>query len=222
MKNAILLLGFAATSLTSCIKEDIVEDLVDPKLTITTSKDSIKVGSTVKYSALYTNNAGKSELVDLVWSSSDTNIVSVNNLGEVHAKNKGVATISVTANNLTDSDLFGVGNTTICETVVEKSGTLIAASGAYKLKGDFTIEQQGNDLLIKLANNYESSTNIPRFYVYLSNNPNNYTSAKEVSRVTSFNGEHSYTVKNTSINDYKYLLYYCILINAKIGHGEIK
>ena len=92
---------FVAVAYTSCIQEDFVDDLVlsDPRLRIITGsalgQDTLFVRDTVKYEAEFTNAFGIVEEVDLNWSSSNPEVVSVNQEGEVIALAKGVANLVV-------------------------------------------------------------------------------------------------------------------------------
>ena len=55
----------------------------------------------------------------------------------------------------------------------------------------------------------------------MTNNPNTASGAKEIQKVTVFNGAHKYIITNTKINDFNHLLYWCKPFGVKVGDGEI-
>ncbi|MCZ6694758.1 MAG: Ig-like domain-containing protein, partial [Bacteroidetes bacterium] len=81
--------------LISCIGTDILEVVtVEPELRITTPFSSIKVGDEVQFEAVYFNDLGNVEEADILWSSSDNNIITIDNQGLAMALNPGNVLIS--------------------------------------------------------------------------------------------------------------------------------
>ena len=159
----------------------------------------------------------------MVGNSGYIHIISIADDGLVQALQEGSSTISVEYDNglgiLKDSITVHVG----LETVIapqQKSGT-IATTSTYALSGDFTLSEEGNNIILEFADNYNASTALPGLYVYLSNNQNTIANAIEIDRVQVFSGAHAYTIPNVGINDYKYVLYFCKPFNIKVGDGEI-
>lgn len=215
-----ILLGFSA-----CIQNDIIEDFVEPQLRITSAVDSIGLNSSFQFESMYLNNVGAEESVTVTWSSSDPSIISIANDGLAQALQNGTATITAEYINgstmVTDTKTVTVGNTTVVPTTQEKSG-MIATTSSYALEGDFVLREDGNDLVLEFAANYNASTALPGLYVYLSNNQSTIANAYEISAVQTFSGVHSYTIPNIGLNDYNYVLYFCKPFNVKVGDGEIK
>ncbi|KAB1153217.1 hypothetical protein F7018_17880 [Tenacibaculum aiptasiae] len=178
---------------------------------------------THQYTTTYTDQTGQVQTPQITWSSSDSNIASVSSTGLVTANTIGNVTItaSVTLNGNTTTD----DNTlTITGSAPkEKSGT-IKTTSSYALSGTFTLKEipGTNDLELSINADYNASTALPGLYLYMTNNPNTVGGAKEIQKVTVFNGAHTYTIKNTGIDDFNHLLYWCKPFSVKVGDAEIK
>lgn len=223
MKNLIFLFTLTIFLLSSCIKDDIINDLIDPVLRISTLVDTIEINTSFQFESTYLNNVGREETVTPIWTSSNPDVISIDVNGLALANQIGSAIISVEYDDgnsiLNDAIEVNVGETTVM-TNTNRSGT-IKTTSSYKLTGDFEIRSDGNDIILDIAENYEASTALPGLYVYLTNNPNTTSNALEIGKVTTFSGAHSYTIQNTEINDYNYVLYFCKPFNVKVGDGEI-
>ncbi len=210
--------------LSGCIGDDIIFDEVDPEIRIMNPVDSIALGSSYQFFNVYFNNVGQPQTVPVAWSSSDPDVISINDDGLAAALQNGSAIISVTYSGgsvpVQASVEVGVGeNTVIIPTF--RYGTVISTS-SYLLEGDFELEDIGGGAIeLRLASNYKASTSLPGLYIYLSNNPSTSVGALEIGAVTVFSGAHSYTLDGVGINDYAYVLYYCKPFNVKVGDGEI-
>ncbi|MFK7945967.1 MAG: DM13 domain-containing protein [Saprospiraceae bacterium] len=225
MNKLLVITLFALLSFTACIQDDIINDFVEPILSITSSVDSIEINTSFQFESKFLNNVGVEEAVDVTWISSDPSVISINNDGLAEALEKGTATITVEyigeQNRLTDTRTVSVGETTTIQQSQAKSG-MIETTSSYALTGDFTLEQNGSDLILNFDANYNASTALPGLYVYLTNNRNTTANAYEIGAVQVFSGEHSYTIPNADINDYNYVLYFCKPFNVKVGDGEIQ
>ncbi|MFK7908760.1 MAG: hypothetical protein AB8B69_26765 [Chitinophagales bacterium] len=223
MKKSILLTSLFVLLFSACIKDDFIMDTVDSVLRITSTVDTIALESSFQFEFMYLNNVGQSEAVNAEWQSSNPDIISINNSGLAQGLQIGTSTISVEysdGNNLLkDSMEVNVGENTTISTST-KMGS-IATTSTYKLTGDFTISEDGDDLLITFDSNYEASTALPGLYVYLTNNPNTTANAFEIGAVQIFSGMHEYRISGVNINDYSHLLYFCKPFTVKVGDGEI-
>ena len=223
MKNYIVLFIAFAAVFTSCIKDDIVEDFVEPTVRITTVPDTIELNSSFQFEFMYLNNVGVEEEVDGQWSSSDPSIIEIDNTGLATALAVGQADISVTYTDngvdLVETTTVNVGNSTVLQET-GKSGTIMTTS-SYVLEGSFTLVEEGDNLILNIEDDYKASSSLPGLYVYLTNNRNTIANALEISKVDVFSGEHSYTIENVGINDYQFLLYFCKPFNVKVGDAEI-
>lgn len=213
-----------ALFLTSCIGDDLVMDTIDPVLRITTAVDSIAQDSSYQFGHLYLNNVGSQEPVDVIWSSTEPTVISITDQGLATALDSGSSWIKVNYNDagiqLADSALVHVGSMTTVLPPQVRTGTVVTTS-TYLLQGDFTLSEDGPNLILEFASNYQASTALPGLYVYLSNNAATSANALELGAVQVFSGEHSYTIPGVGIDDYQYVLYFCKPFNVKVGDGEI-
>lgn len=211
--------------LSSCIGDDIIDDEVDPIVRIVNLIDTLQVGTDYQFESSFLNNIGVSEDVPFDWSSSDPSVISISPMGLASAITPGQ--VSITATAITDEDTYeeifsltaGASTSEVEETSI-RTGT-ISTTSSYELKGAFSITNADGPLLIDIADDYRASSALPGLFVYLSNNPNSISGAKEIGEVKVFSGAHQYTVTGVDINKYNYLLYYCKPFNVKVGDGKI-
>ena len=226
MKSSfLLLLPVLLCCLSSCIKDDIVEDTVEPELRITTNVDSIALDSSFLFQAMYLDNVGNTATVPLQWSSTAPSVIAIDpESGLAQAQALGSAMIEVSyddgGNQLRDVIEVGVGMNTVV-TPSMRSGTVTTTS-SYALSGDFTLSADGSDLLLEFGSDYQASSALPGLFIYLSNNRNTTANALEIAAVQTFSGAHSYTIPNVGIFDYDYVLYFCKPFNVKVGDGPIQ
>ena len=230
MKN-FLFLFLISYSVTACIGDDIIMDMVEEQLRIIMMPSTIAAGDTFQFAARFTNNIGRTEEGKVEWSSSDESLLTIDQTGEATAIQAGevIVTASVPLNNKAAlKEMIPVtisstpSTTTVAEVITGNRIGTIQTTSSYKLEGDFTLKEINGNLVIEVADNYEASTALPGLYVYLTNNPNTNTNALEIGAVEIFEGAHSYELTGIGINDYDYLLYYCKPFGVKVGDGEIK
>lgn len=223
MKNylvfSIALLGL----LSGCIKDDFIDDMIDPELTITTIVDSLAIDNEFQLQSRYLNNIGQEEQVTVEWYSSDSDIIEIDSDGLAKGIAAGSSFLKVTYTEqderLQDSILVHVGeNTVITE---QNISTTIVTTSYYLLEGTLGIEESNEGLELIIQEDYKASTALPGLYLYLSNNRNSISNALEVSKVTVFSGVHSYSVPNAAIGDYNFLVYYCKPFNIKVGEAVL-
>lgn len=223
-KNVCAILTITILFLSSCIGDDIIEDRVDPVVRISNAIDTLKNGTSYQFEASFFNQVGKETMIDLSWSSSDENIISISEMGLANALQIGNALILVeglapSGEQVSAELLVEVGEETIVA-VSERTGTLQTTS-SYELKGDFVLKEEGGVLKLSFADNYVASTALPGLYIYLTNNPATSSGAFEIGAVTKFEGAHSYDLpSNIDLMDYEYVLYFCKPFNAKVGDGQ--
>ncbi len=210
---------------SACIGDDIIEDLVPERLIITNTVDTLGIDDTFQFLARFTNNVGQTENRDLDWSSSNTNILTIDADGLATGVTAGevfvYAEVTTDEQTIIDSVQVVVDMETSEPTTQERSG-VIQTTSSYALGGDFIVKEDGNDLLIEVASNYVASTALPGLYVYLTNNPSTTSGALEIGAVEVFNGAHVYRIPNVALFDYDYLLYFCKPFNVKVGDGQIE
>jgi hypothetical protein len=215
----------AITSALGCIGDDIIMDETPEAVRILNRLDTIAVGESYQFEAMFTNNIGVEEDRTIVWSSSDPVVLSITDSGLATALEKGMTVVSATVElegkpAVTDQFTLIIDEETVVSNPT-KMGVLKTTS-SYNLKGSFTVEEINGKLTISLSDDYEASTALPGLYIYLGNNPSSISNALEIGAVTVFDGAHTYEVPGVGINDYKYLLYWCKPFGVKVGEGEIQ
>lgn len=86
--------------LNSCVGTDIIADFVEERLEIANEVQVLALGTTHTFQASFLNNIGIAEEQDIIWSSSNTNIITIeSNTGLAEAKVVGTALIVATINN---------------------------------------------------------------------------------------------------------------------------
>jgi len=211
------------SAISSCIKDDFVEDTIDTSLRIVTNIATLEIDSEVQFDAMYLNNVGQLTDVDILWSSSDTNIISVSKEGLAKAIDFGTVTIiaeySDGVTSVRDEVVIEVGESTVAgENSV--TGNIVSTS-SYVLEGEFNLTASAGGINILFNDTYKASTALPGLFLYLSNNRNSIADALEVSAVNTFEGAHQYDVSGVGVGEYKYLLYFCKPFNVKVGDGEL-
>lgn len=209
--------------LSSCVKDDFIEDFVDPEIRITSAVESLALGDSFQFEYSYFNNIGQAENVTAIWESSDESIISITpeGLAETVSTGEVVLTVTIIQNDMmiTNSLTVSVG----AETVISSNsivGTIVTTT-FYVLEGTFELVPNDGDLLLNINEDYQASSSLPGLYIYLSNNKNSIAGAKEIGEVTVFRGQHSYTIENTDISDFSYIVYFCKPFNVKVGEAKL-
>jgi len=210
--------------ISGCIGDDYLMDTQDPELRILNTPDSLEIGTDYTFEAMYLNNVGQKENVDMTWESTNPSIISINDSGFANALQLGSSMIIVEYDAdtiiLRDSVEVGVGEETVI--VNEDRFGTVNTTSSYALTGDFILSEDGTGVKLDFASNYNASTALPGLYVYLSNNPNSVANAYEIGAVQVFSGAHSYSIPNTNLSDYNYVVYFCKPFSVKVGHGDIQ
>ncbi len=230
MKNlnfAFLLFAITTILLSGCVKDDFIDDRVNPVLRFTNSIDSIEIDTEFQLTTLFSNNVGKEETPNLTWTSSDPDVIAVSSTGLISAISPGTAVIEISYTtsegiDLSDQMQIVVGESTVIVEIEERTG-IIETTTFYLLEGTFKMQalDTGNGVIIDIDETYRADTGLPGLYVYLSNNPNSIANALEIGAVSVFEGAHSYEVPNVDLNEYNFLLYFCKPFNVKVGDGDI-
>lgn len=227
MKTNLVWVFFISLSLSGCIGDDIIFDTVEEAVRIVSKVDTLGIGDSYQFEAMYTNNIGAEEDVDINWSSSDESIITITNSGLATGIKAGSAVVkaSYEVGAKTASDEFAVivdQNTVVGEAEARKGK--LRTTSSYRLQGDFTLEEKNGDLILTLADNYEASSSLPGLYIYLTNNPSTNNGALEIGEVKVFKGTHSFTISGDQamLNQYSHVLYYCKPFRVKVGDGAFE
>jgi len=213
-----------ALLLNACVGDDFVDDAIDPVLRITSNIDTIQVGELYQLEATYLNNIGQEENVELIWESSNPDILSIDNSGLANPLKEGNTTITATlndgTNSLSDQIDIVVGQETVVQEAQSRTGSIQVTSN-YILEGNFELSEENGGLKLSIDDSYKASAGLPGLYIYLTNNPTTISNAYEIGMVNTFEGAHEFIIAdNVGINDYSHVLYFCKPFNIKIGDGE--
>lgn len=226
MKKIIFYLILACL-FSSCIKDDIIDDEVEPTLRITNPVENLEINTTYQFEYRYLNNIGAVEDAVITWSSSDDTIVEIDETGLATANAIGTAVITAEYLNeeavlITDTTSLEVSEspTVVAPTLQSISGT-IATTTFYVLEGDFEYRETDTGVILDIASNYEASSGLPGLYVYLSNNRNSIANAHEIGAVSVFSGAHTYEIEDIGFQDYRFIVYFCKPFNVKVGEAEL-
>ncbi len=219
-----LLLALPILALGACIGTDFIDDSVPRELRIAALPDTIAFGDTVDLVATYFNEVGVEERVDILWTSADAAVFRVTPRGRGVAVATGATTLraeaTVAGQSVTEETRVVVGKETV-KTVQSRRG-IIKTTSTYQLTGGFTVTQTGANLLVEVAADYRASTTLPGLYLYLTNNPSTTAGAREIQKVQTFSGAHTYLIENAQLGDYSHLLYFCKPFSVKVGDGKIE
>ncbi|MEZ4829020.1 MAG: hypothetical protein R3C61_22445 [Bacteroidia bacterium] len=227
MKQLIYLCFLATLMFTACIGDDIIFDFVGASIRVTNPLDSLAVGDSHAFEAVFFNEVGNEEPATFGYSSIVPDILLISEDGVATGVSPGNAVVKVVAfqgNEAVAMDSFSVvvGTKTVTSGANSRSG-VIKTTSSYLLTGSFVLSQQGQNLVLELGSDYEASTALPGLYVYLTNNANTNVGALEIGAVKVFKGAHSYVIPEPAqLSGYKYVLYYCKPFSVKVGDGEIK
>lgn len=90
IKGLLVILAF------SCIGTDFQDDaLVDPKIELETEQIGLRVAEQIQISPKYFDEFGREKLVNFTYTSSNPNLVEVNNMGLISAKSPGTGFIQI-------------------------------------------------------------------------------------------------------------------------------
>ena len=214
--------------LQGCVEEDVLQDRIDERLLIDNPISALATSSTHQLRVRFFDNVGAEGQLAVEYSSSDTGIARINPSGLIEALSEGQTTIRVSGISpegveLSDSFVLEINEEGQTPEVQEGFGT-IRTTSSYILEGEFVVRElpATGSLRIEIAEGYRADTNLPGLYVYLSNNPSSIGNALEIGPVEIFSGAHQYTIPNTELNDYAYLLYWCKPFEVKVGDGQIE
>ncbi len=156
------------------------------------------------------------------WSSEDPEVATVNNDGLVQGLSKGFTEIVAQADGIEGRYGLSVGLNFAMATFMGSSG--------YVAKGSAELRLNGNNLLLTLSDDFETSFALGTF-VYLANSTNGpevKANGFEVAEIT-MNGSHTFNLSeiaenmdtSVSIGEYMYVVILCEPASLTFGYGEI-
>lgn len=215
--------------LHSCIKDDIIDDRIEPVVRIDNPLESLALGTTYQFEATYLNSIGQEAQNTINWTSSDDDIAMIDNTGTLTALSEGMVIITASTTDDNENIIQSQDEVLITDTTAEETNQrsgVIRTTSSYLLEGEFVMEHPAGSAFISIdiAESYKASIALPGLYLYLTNNPNSINGAYEVGPVSVFSGAHTYELpeNEVALNQYSYLLYWCKPFSVKVGEGAIE
>jgi len=217
MKNR-LLIFFAL--FTGCIGTDVIMDFVEPQIIIENTVINLQVGDTYSLSAVYLNNTGQPTNEEILWNSSNEQILTVTQDGVLEGISVGVATITAQRNEVQSSvDIMVSQDQTV---IMNERMADIMTTSSYPLTGTAILTIDSINHKLAFLEDFSTTSSLPGLYVYLTNNPNTIENALEIGAVKEFDGAQTYTIPDTvQLFTYNYVLFYCKPFIVKVGDGEL-
>jgi len=203
-----------------CIGTDIVEDTIVPeRLSIGNQVSELRVGDSHQFNVDYFNEYGEPTMVQVNWTSSNSNVISIENDGVATALAEGMATITALFGEASDAITVTAGASTTMASSV-RSGTFSNAND-YQVSGNFSLTEVSGGLELTFGENFRSS-NGPGLFVYLSNQALGVNGGFEVGRLAKNSGSQSYTIEgDVKLRTYNFVLIYCKPFGAAFGTGTL-
>ncbi|MGK7396497.1 MAG: DM13 domain-containing protein [Candidatus Cyclobacteriaceae bacterium M3_2C_046] len=204
----------------SCIGTDIVEqELVPEMMRISQKVEALKVGETFMFGADYFNNTGELSGVPVMWSSTNSNIIAIDESGNATAISPGQTYIIAMYQSVKDSVLVESGEETIIPSDL-RTGTFQGANN-YTVSGDFSLADQSGQLLLQFNNNFRTS-NGPGLHVYLSNQSSSVSGGIDLGELKSNQGSQQYDVPaEVNLSTYNFVIIYCKPFGVPFGYGQL-
>ena len=213
---------------SSSISDTITIDvIVEPAVSISNPAGGIIEGTSYDFNFEFTGDDGQSVSPDSVtWSSSDTDVLTIDNDGVITTVAPGSSTITVTVTyqnqSYSKSIKFTIAADPNKSDATETKSFKGTLSGSYGLTGSYEVKADGDDLLIILKKDFNINNSLPDGALYLSNSSRRNSSSKLIWRGRShYKGPKTYTVKNTRLRDYQYLVFWCIAFNVHVGNAKL-
>lgn len=214
-KTALLFLLFF---LWGCIGTDLVEDVIVPeRVSIGSAVNRLKVGESFSFTAEYFNEFGEQTDASIAWSSSDANIIAINQQGLATANIAGTAYVIAQFSSTADSILVEAGDVTSLVTK-ERNGVFQGLNN-YTVTGEFTLAEVGEELQLSFSEEFRTSSG-PGLFVYLTNNPSSVSGGIEVGQLIRNTGRQTYIIGgDTQLNTYDFVIIYCKPFGVPFGRG---
>lgn len=224
----LLTVSLALLSLKGCIGTDIVDDFVEPRISVQNPISAMIVGDSYQFEASYFNNIGLKQSASFEWASTNTMVLEIDATGLASAVSPGETLVSFSANNITGSFPISVFDPALVDEdslrkAQEQQGTrtaMLKTVSSYALQGTATLKEEGG-LKLSLSDDFATTDALPGLYLYLTNNTNSINNALEIGAVEQFSGAQVYQIEGSvELSDYSHVLFYCKPFRVPVGVGE--
>lgn len=228
MSRSVTLCIVLSAVFSNCIGTDIVEDFVEPRISVANKVEVMIVNDQYQFEAMYFDNTGAKRPTNFSWSSSNQQVLQIDAKGLAKASSPGTTIITASANETMES--FGVEvldpalvDEDSVRMVQSMEGDRVAALrtvSSYQLEGTAILRNQDGVKLI-LTDDFETTDALPGLYLYLTNNTASVANALELGEVSSASGTQEYQLPSgVGLNDYSHVLFYCKPFRVAVGEGE--
>lgn len=185
----------------------------------------------------FTNFKALEQDVPIIWTSSDTSILEIDENGNIAPIEKGSVTVTATvANDFTDKDedISASINIEVSEETVvviapepEPQATIVAMGSflgltGYSAAGGFEIAEEAETSTVQFTPNFDTGS-VPDLVLYLSNSIQTNAGALLISDKVSNSGAQIFTLpEGANQLDYQYVLLYCRAFNVPVGFAKIE
>ena len=225
-----LLTWLFAILMYSCIGTDIIEDFIEPRISVVNQIEAMIVDDDFQFDAVYFNNIGVEEEASFAWETSNPEVLTIEGDGLAMAITPGTSTVTYLANGLSssfelavfDPDEVNADSIRMMQNTQDDRSAILETVSSYRLEGTATLRFE-NSLQLILSEDFETSSSLPGLYVYLTNNTNTISNALEIGKVTAFSGSQVYDVPgNASLQDYSHVLFFCKPFVVPVGNGKFE
>ena len=198
------------------------DNIAVARIEISGAPASLNTGASVQLQArAYNMNNQELNGQAFTWASSNSAILSVDANGKITGGSSGTAAITAAAAGIqslpVNIQVLPAGGLT-------RSGQFSGNSG-YTVSGTATLQQSGNDLTLALGSNFVSG-NGPMLGVYLAKTASgglNSQNSVKLDNLKSNTGMQTYPVPaGVGLQDYDYVLIYCIPFNVRFGTAKLE
>jgi uncharacterized protein YjdB len=188
--------------------------VVEEEVRITNFTNSIQSGETYTFEASFFTTSGLPDSnVNIIWSSSDSNIVSIDENGVAKAEAVGKAVITATANMVSMSIEVEVPEQTTDERVAQLEGV-----GGYDISGTGVLKLVEEKVVFDFTN---VKVEGPGPYFYLSNSKANVNGGVKLGIAKA--GASSFNIsalkQGSALGDYEYVVVWCEPFGVTLGFG---
>lgn len=211
----------------ACIGIDIIDDFIEARIAMVNKVEALIVGDFYQFEAAYFDNIGLKQPVQFDWTTSDRQVLEINENGLALAVAPGTVTITSSVNGLTSSVEVAVFDPSIVneDSILMQQtpqGTRTAelkTVSSYPLEGTVTLSNQR----LEFSTDFKTTSALPGLYVYLTNNTSTINNALEIGAVEEFSGSQVYDVpENVQLQDYSHVLFYCKPFLVPVGNGKLE
>lgn len=190
--------------------------ITNPEIRFLTFDNSLSTGESFQFVAsYYDESAMEDTTIPIIWSSSDTNVLTINENGLAVALAEGTANVTASGGGVETSTSVTVESSA----ALPRTGTLRGTG--YDIEGAFTLSENNDGDLILSFENAMIDRNAPGPYFYLTNMDRNVSGGVNLGKTQ--NGTFSINVSaefpDVRLSTYQHVMVWCEPFNVRLGIG---